>query len=87
MQIIKCNCFICNKSLSTELFADHTRNPIGFGWVPRSRGYSSKLVELPLEKTDRFICSACLSGFQSMKERCGAGFECSGGVDCTSSHK
>jgi hypothetical protein len=45
------------------------------------------IEESDAASVDTHICCKCLSSLQSFQKRCGAGFKCSGGPNCTSDHK
>ena len=45
------------------------------------------IKEVLSHDSEHHICFACLSSLQRFEKRCGAGFKCSGGPNCTSDHK
>lgn len=54
---------------------------VGLSWV----GVGWK--EVSPRETERHLCFKCLSSIQGIPTRCGAGFRCEGGPQCTSDHK
>lgn len=56
---------------------------IGLHWQSWPKGW----VEKPAREVENHICAPCLSTLQHFPDRCGQGFECSGGPNCGSDHK
>jgi len=44
-------------------------------------------VEKPPRETENHLCQTCVSTIQALNQRCGQGFECTGGPNCGSDHK
>lgn len=69
----------CNLCRDTK----ELRDLAGLHWTDWPKGWQ----ERPPCDTENHICKSCLSSLQSMKQRCGQGFECDGGPKCGSDHK
>ena len=79
----KYRCNLCREELRTEPGGDPAKKPIGLHWNSWPKGWTEK----PWRETENHICIACLSSLQVLTQRCGDGYECDGGPQCSSDHK
>lgn len=79
----KYSCNLCGDKLSTEPMGDPSKKPIGLYWNSYPKGW----VEKPYRETETHICATCLSSLQAIPATCGAGYNCTGGLNCSSDHK
>lgn len=56
---------------------------VGLHWTSFPKGWTEK----PAREMENHICMPCLTSLQAMTQRCGQGFECTGGPNCGSDHK
>ena len=70
------SCNLCRATKDREAL-------VGLHWSSFPRGWTEK----PAHETENHICLLCITDIQSMKQRCGQGYECDGGPNCGSDHK
>ena len=67
-------CDLCKKSFAPAKLT-------GLAW----KG-GNAIEETPAHMTEYHICNPCLSSLQKFRQRCGSGFECAGGPNCSLAH-
>lgn len=73
------SCNVCKESIKNDPFSGF--GGIGLYWM--SGGWTKK----NWAEVENHICIKCLSSIQQIPKMCGQGFECTGGVKCSSDHK
>ena len=71
--------YACNLCGDTK----ETDSLVGLHWETFPKGWK----EASPRTTENHICIPCISSIQAIKQRCGQGFECTGGPKCGSDHK
>jgi hypothetical protein len=76
-------CNLCRDRLDVGPGSDPLTRPIGLYWSASQNSWFEK----PWREVENHICAPCLSSLQALPSRCGGGYECDGGPQCSSDHK